>query len=90
SKLLIPLSFAGILGGICTFIGTSTNIIVGSILEEQGYPPFRMFEFTPLGSLFLFLGVAYLLLFGRRLLPSRRSQQEDLTEDYHLREYLTE
>ena len=85
----IPLSFAGILGGICTYIGTSTNIIVGSILEEQGYEPFRMFEFTRLGGLFLVLGIAYLLLLGRKLLPSRRTQ-EDLTAGYHLREYLTE
>ncbi|MCP3957401.1 MAG: SLC13 family permease [bacterium] len=89
SKLLIPLSFAGILGGICTYIGTSTNIIVGSILEEQGYEPFRMFEFSRLGGLFLILGILYLLFFGRRLLPERRSQ-DDLTADYHLREYLTE
>jgi di/tricarboxylate transporter len=89
SKLLIPLSFAGILGGICTYIGTSTNIIVGSILEDHGEAPFRMFEFTPLGSLFLVLGVAYLLFFGRRFLPARRTE-EDLTADYHLREYLTE
>ncbi len=89
SKLLIPVSFAGILGGICTYVGTSTNIIVGSILEEQGYEPFRMFEFTPLGSLFLLFGIIYLLFFGRRLLPARRAQ-EDLTASYHLREYLTE
>lgn len=89
SKLLIPLSFAGILGGICTYIGTSTNIIVGSILEEQGHEPFGMFEFTPLGSIFLSLGIVYLLAFGRRMLPARRSQ-DDLTADYHLREYLTE
>lgn len=90
SKLLIPLSFAGILGGLCTYIGTSTNIIVGSILEESGYEPFRMFEFTPIGGIFLVLGIGYLLIFGRRLLPSRRVQEDDLTEDYRLREYLTE
>ncbi len=89
SKLLIPLSFAGILGGLCTYIGTSTNIIVGSILEDQGYEPFRMFEFAPLGILFLIFGIAYLLLFGRRRLPARRTEN-DLTADYHLREYLTE
>lgn len=89
SKLLIPLSFAGILGGLCTYIGTSTNIIVGSILEAQGHEPFRMFEFSPLGAVFLVLGVAYLLLFGRRLLPSRRTGR-DLTASYRVREYLTE
>ena len=89
SKLLIPVSFAGILGGICTYIGTSTNIIVGSILEDRGYAPFRMFEFTRLGTLFLIGGILYLLFIGRRLLPSRRTQ-DDLTTGYHLREYLTE
>ncbi len=89
SKLLIPVSFAGILGGVCTYIGTSTNIVVGSILEERGYPPFQMFEFTRLGSLLLLLGIVYLLFLGRRLLPSRRTQ-ENLTENYHLQEYLTE
>ncbi len=89
SKLLIPVSFAGILGGICTYIGTSTNIIVGSVLEAQGYQPFTMFEFSPLGSLFLVIGVGYLLFIGRRFLPERRTQ-EDLTAGYHLRNYLTE
>lgn len=89
SKLLIPLSFAGILGGICTYIGTSTNIIVGSILEDQGFTPFRMFEFTPLGGIFLVSGIIYLLFLGRRLLPARRTEA-DLTADYHVREYLTE
>ena len=89
SKLLIPVSFAGILGGVCTYIGTSTNIVVGSILEQRGYPPFQMFEFTRLGSILLLLGIVYLLFLGRRLLPSRRTQ-ENLTENYHLQEYLTE
>ncbi len=89
SKLLIPLSFAGILGGLCTYIGTSTNIIVGSILEDQGYAPFEMFEFTWLGGLFLVFGIAYLLAFGRKLLPSRVTE-DDLTAGYHLRRYLTE
>ncbi len=89
SKLLIPLSFAGILGGICTYVGTSTNIIIGSILEEDGHAPFRMFEFTPLGGLFLVLGIIYLLFLGRHILPARR-KDEDLTSDYRVRDYLTE
>ncbi len=89
SKLLIPVSFAGILGGLCTYVGTSTNIIVSSILADHGQAPFKMFEFSKLGALFLVLGIAYLLMFGRRLLPARRTQ-EALTDDYHLREYLTE
>ncbi|RMH20723.1 MAG: SLC13 family permease [Acidobacteria bacterium] len=89
SKLLMPMSFAGILGGLCTYIGTSTNIIVGSILEEHGYAPFRMFEFSRLGILLLAFGVVYLLVLGRKLLPARRTE-DALTDDYRLRDYLTE
>ncbi len=90
SKLLIPVSFAGILGGTCTYIGTSTNIIVGSILEDAGHAPFGMFEFSTIGGLFLVLGLVYLLFIGSHLLPIRRGSHENRTENYHLREYLTE
>jgi di/tricarboxylate transporter len=89
SRLLIPLSFAGILGGVCTYIGTSTNIIVGSIVEKNGLAPFQMFEFSGLGVLFLAAGSLYLLTIGRKLLPTGQIEST-LTENYHLREYLTE
>ena len=49
SKLLIPLSFASMFGGVCTLIGTSTNILVSSIAEQHGLAPFGMFELSPLG-----------------------------------------
>lgn len=89
SRLLMPLSFAGIFGGVVTYIGTSTNIIVGSIVERSGLAPFRMFEFTKLGVIFLVIGTVYLLTVGRKLLPLRRGE-ESLTEGYRLQEYLTE
>jgi di/tricarboxylate transporter len=89
SRLLMPLSFAGIFGGVVTYIGTSTNIIVGSIVERAGLERFRMFEFTRLGVLFLIMGTLYLLIVGRKLLPLRRPA-ESLTEGYHLQGYLTE
>ena len=52
SKLLMPISFASMFGGVCTLIGTSTNILVSSIAEKKGLPAFSMFEFAPLGIIY--------------------------------------
>ena len=73
SKLLIPLSFASILGGCCTLIGTSTNLLVSSTAAEQGQIPFRMFDLAPVGGIIAAVGILYLLTLGRRLLPSRET-----------------
>lgn len=89
SKMLLPLSYAAILGGACTYIGTSTNIIVGTIYAEAGRPPLQMFEFSGLGMVLLGLGAVYMLAIGQRNLPSRPTEAS-LTEGYRLREYLTE
>lgn len=89
SKLLMPISFASMLGGVCTLIGTSTNILVSSIAEEKGLPAFTMFEFLPLGLSMFFVGTAYMLIIGIRLIPERRGEG-DLTETFSLGEYLTE
>ncbi len=89
SKILMPISFASMFGGVCTLIGTSTNILVSSIAEKRGLRPFSMFEFAPLGLVFFAVGTAYLLLFGIRMIPDRRSEG-DLTEAFDLDEYLTE
>lgn len=72
-KVLMPLSFAALLGGVCTLIGTSTNVLVSSIAEKQGYAPFGMFEFTEAASWLTLVGMAYLLTAGLVLLPSRRT-----------------
>ncbi len=89
SRILMPLSFFAMLGGTCTLIGTSTNILVSSTAAERGIEPFGMFEFTRLGLLLLAAGAIYLLLFGRKLLPER-IPAESLTEGYHLNRYLSE
>lgn len=89
SKMLLPLSYAAILGGACTYIGTSTNIIVGTIYAAGGRPPLQMFEFSGLGLVLLGLGAVYMLTIGQRNLPSRPTEAS-LTEGYRLREYLTE
>ncbi|HEY9173830.1 MAG TPA: SLC13 family permease [Verrucomicrobiae bacterium] len=88
SKLLIPLSFASQFGGVCTLIGTSTNLLVSSISERAGEGAFSMFEFASLGGVMLGAGTLYLLLVSRWLLPDRRGAQ--LTENYQLGDYITE
>ena len=88
SRVLIPLSFASQFGGVCTLIGTSTNLLVNSFAERAGMRAFRMFEFGQLGVILLVVGMVYLLITSRWLLPARRGAE--LTETYRLREYLTE
>jgi di/tricarboxylate transporter len=73
SKLLIPLSYATIMGGMCTLIGTSTNLLVDGVARSQGLEPFSLFEITPLGVALAALGLLYLGLFVPRLLPNRDS-----------------
>lgn len=89
SKLLMPMSFASMFGGVCTLIGTSTNILVSSISEERGQPPFGMFEIAPLGLIMFTVGMIYMLLVGIRLIPDRRSEG-DLIETFDLQEYIAE
>ncbi|HYW35001.1 MAG TPA: SLC13 family permease [Balneolaceae bacterium] len=89
SKLLMPLSFAAIMGGINTLIGTSTNLLVSSIVEGRGGHTFTMFDFAPVGLIFLAGGFIYLYLFGIDFIPSRR-EKEDLTSGFQMQRYLTD
>jgi di/tricarboxylate transporter len=73
SRLLMPLSYASILGGSCTLIGTSTNILVNGTLRDMGQKPMTMFELAPLGIPLAIAGVAYLTIFGPKLIPARSS-----------------
>ncbi|WP_227356913.1 SLC13 family permease [Haladaptatus salinisoli] len=95
SKLLIPLSYASMLGGMLTLIGTSTNILASNVAarladEHPSLHGFSMFEFTGLGLVVLVTGSFYLLLVGHRLLPERVPPQEDYIEEYEMEDYLTE
>lgn len=89
SRLLIPLSYAAIFGGTCTLIGTSTNILVGSLAEGYGSAPFTMFEFVKVGGLIFVVGIAYNLLVAPRLLVDRPTL-ESLTDKYQMGGYMTE
>jgi len=90
SKLLIPLSFASMFGGVCTLIGSSTNVLVSSIAADHGQEPFGMFELAPLGLVMFAVGALYMLTVGVRLLPARRTAEADLTETFGMGDYLTE
>jgi len=88
-KLLMPLSFSALFGGVCTLIGTSTNILVSSIAVKHGQPPFGMFEFTPFGIVILVAGSLYMLLIGVRLIPDR-DVENDLRKQFGIGDYLVE
>lgn len=88
SKFLIPLSFAAQFGGVCTLIGTSTNLLVDSLARQSGQPGFALFEFASLGLWFVVAGTLYMLVAQRFLLPDLGIP--DRAADDHSGRYLVE
>ncbi|UCG23873.1 MAG: anion permease [Chloroflexota bacterium] len=95
SKLLLPLAIGALLGGLTTLIGTPPNILASDALDEAGLQPFTLFDFAPVGAAILVAGIFFVLLVGRRLLPTRnmvretgRSESTDLGSLYELRDQL--
>lgn len=88
SRFLIPLSYATILGGLCTLIGTSTNLVVSGLMITYKLPPMGFFELSAVGVPCAVAGLAFIALFAKRLLPNRQALMESLEE--HQREYLIE
>lgn len=89
SKLLMPLSFGALMGGICTLLGTSTNILVSGIAEKSGLPPFGVFEMSAMGLVFLAVGALYMISLGSWLLPKRKVKS-GLSESLDLGNYVVE
>ncbi len=95
SKLLLPLSYAAIFGGTLTLIGTSTNLLVNSVISQYNetsinqIQEFGMFEFTKLGLIFLAVGTVYNIIVAKWFIPSR-AIVSSLTQKYHISQYITE
>jgi di/tricarboxylate transporter len=80
SKLLIPLSYATILGGMCTLLGTSTNLISSQLLQDHGFEGLTMFELSIYGLPSLVAVMVYFLIFGQKRLPDYKGDTEDLSK----------
>jgi di/tricarboxylate transporter len=83
-RFLIPLSYAAVLGGGCTLIGTSTNLLVNDMAAVAGQPKFSIFEITPVGVPIAVVGGLYLLLFSHRLIGSGRDETNDSDETFRI------
>lgn len=76
SRLLMPLAYSTLLGGLMTLIGTPPNLLIAESLSSSGYESFRLFDFTPIGAGVMFVGVLFVAIFGRLLLPTRKAERE--------------
>ena len=88
SKFLIPLSYVAQMGGVCTLIGTSTNLLVNGIAKQAGEPGFGLLEFSELGMVFMTVGATYLLVAGPFLLPEREAPALPASDE--IGKYVTE
>ncbi|HET8858842.1 SLC13 family permease [Marivirga sp.] len=89
TKFLIPLSYGAILGGTCTLIGTSTNLLVAGIAKDKGFDEIGLFTMTPIGLVFLVVGILYLMSVGKYLLP-KDSKVKPLQDGSQIKTFLTE
>ena len=89
AKMLMPLSYASMFGGVCTLIGTSTNILVSGIAADNDLEPFSMFELSRMGLIFFGVGLIYMMTIGIRLIPNR-GMDDGLMKKFGMGDYLTE
>lgn len=90
SRLLMPLAFSAILASSVTLISTSTNLVVSGLMTQFGLEPLGMFELSPVGIPVVISGLVYMILIGRKVIPERIPPEEELTQEFNLRPYLTE
>ncbi len=88
ARVLIPMSYAAQMGGVCTLLGTSSNLLTNSLAVQHGMPEFGVFDFTKLGVVLAIAGIVYLMLIGRWLLP--RHIDTDHSENLELGKFVTE
>ncbi|MEM9208946.1 MAG: SLC13 family permease, partial [Pseudomonadota bacterium] len=92
SRLLMPLAYATLLGGLMTLIGTPPNLLIAEAMTQNGLEPFELFDFTPIGGAVMGIGVLFVAIFGRLLLPKtpvsrqRQQSQRNLRARYKLQE----
>jgi len=92
SRLLMPLAYAALLGGLMTLIGTPPNLLVSEALTQNAYEPFALFDFTPIGGAVMIVGVIFVAVIGRLMLPKTRAErskhrsQRSLRSHYKLQE----
>jgi len=85
SRLLMPLAYSTLLGGLMTLIGTPPNLLISESLVLGGYEPFELFDFTPLGGAIMVSGVLFVALFGRLLLPKKKAERDKHVSQRSLR-----
>ncbi|MGB3668616.1 MAG: SLC13 family permease, partial [Phormidesmis sp.] len=90
SKLLMPLSFATILGGMITVVGTSTSVLASGLAVDLGFEEFSLFQFTQLGIITFAVGLAYLALVAPWLIPDRQTDSSGLSQKYGMKDYVSE
>jgi di/tricarboxylate transporter len=88
ARVLLPMSYAAQMGGVCTLLGTSSNLLTNSLAVQHGMPAFGVFDFTRLGAVLAVFGIVYLMLIGRWLLPRHINTNE--TENLELGKFITE
>jgi di/tricarboxylate transporter len=88
ARVLIPMSYAAQMGGVCTLLGTSSNLLTNSLAIQYGLPGFSVFDFTRLGAILAVVGITYLMLIGRWLLP--RHIDTGLADNLDVGKYVTE
>ena len=90
SQVLMPLSFATLLGGLVTLIGTPPNIVIATFREQSAGVPFNMFDFAPVGLVVAVAGIIYITVVGWRLIPQHRRGEADARDIFQIEAYITE
>lgn len=90
SKILMPVSFASLLGGLTTLIGTPPNIVIASFRTESEGTPFNMFDFTPVGLTVALAGIVFISVIGWRLIPQRRQSETTAGDRFEIAAYVSE